>query len=69
MVAEETQRFIRQVIFDLNGDYAALLTAPFTIITAADGTTVVGRDATSLEKVRSFKKEAKRAARDATPGS
>jgi hypothetical protein len=31
-MAEETQRFIRQVIFDMGGDYAALLTAPFTII-------------------------------------
>ncbi len=33
-MAEETQRFIRQVIFDLDGDYAALMTAPFTIINA-----------------------------------
>lgn len=31
-MAEETQRFIRQVIFELDGDYAALMTAPFTMI-------------------------------------
>lgn len=31
-MAEETQRFIRQVIFELDGDYAALMTAPFTFV-------------------------------------
>jgi hypothetical protein len=33
-MAEETQRFIRQVIFELNGDYEALMTAPFTYVNA-----------------------------------
>lgn len=33
-MAEETQRFIHQVIFELNGDYAALMTAPFTYVNA-----------------------------------
>ena len=33
-MAEETQRFIRQVIFELDGDYAALMTAPFTYVNA-----------------------------------
>jgi hypothetical protein len=33
-MAEETQRFIQQVIFELDGDYAALMTAPFTYVNA-----------------------------------
>ena len=33
-MAEETQRFIHQVIFELGGDYAALMTAPFTYVNA-----------------------------------
>ena len=33
-MAEETQRFIRQVIFELDGDYTALMTAPFTYVNA-----------------------------------
>ena len=33
-MAEETQRFIHQVIFELDGDYEALMTAPFTYVNA-----------------------------------
>ncbi len=33
-MVEETQRFIHQVIFELNGDYEALMTAPFTYVNA-----------------------------------
>lgn len=33
-MAEETQRFIHQVIFELNSDYEALMTAPFTYVNA-----------------------------------
>nr|WP_276600774.1 MULTISPECIES: DUF1592 domain-containing protein [unclassified Nannocystis] len=31
---EETQRFVRHVVFELEGDYAALLTAPVTFVNA-----------------------------------
>ncbi len=33
-MVEETQRFIKQVIFELDGDYSALMTAPFTYVNA-----------------------------------
>jgi hypothetical protein len=41
MMEEETLRFIRHVIFELDGDYAALMTAPFSFVNA-DLATIYG---------------------------